>query len=53
MCDDRWIEVISSVTSSSRMMRMFSRMESIQLSSPAAVIQPTQAPSEVYESDVV
>lgn len=44
----RWIEVISSATSSSRMMRMFSRMESVQLSSSAA-----EPRSGVCESDVV
>ena len=49
----RWIEVISSVTLSSRMTRMFSRMESIQSSSQAAEIQPPEPRSEVYESDVV
>jgi len=47
----RWVEVISSVTSSSHMMRMFSRMESIQLSSADVVNQLPQP--EIYESDVV
>jgi len=46
--------VVSSATLSSRMMRMFSRMESVQLSSAAAVSQPQQQPqSEICESDVV
>jgi len=49
----RWLEVVGSATSSSHMIRLFSRMESIQLSSPTAMTQPQQSRSEVYESDVV